>query len=354
MSPSQMLPTPFPLQTPNPTQQQLQLQIPTGPQGINQFQGSGIGGGMPSAVTLQNSQSLSAFYSQPFSAKFGPKSANFNSALFSQFPPGGNGGAGTTGGSNGDTPILPSGLPSKYLDFFPSPSVYYNQDWQIPMATVNAPTTSGPSHLLPMINNNNNNGNNSGAGAGGGLPGVTGAAAGASQQSIQPSILNQQKQQGQGQGPPNSNSSSNIASNVTLLNPTLNPTNSTTSSATSNILNPATAAPTAAMGSTGTGTMSAQTATGTVTASSSTSSSANSTGSSVSNTSQQSIATSVNSNSNAAMVREHRPPNLRGGSVGNEQSHGKFEVNIPRLQNGAGAGGITPSTVTTAASGNEK
>ncbi|QPG76000.1 hypothetical protein FOA43_003386 [Brettanomyces nanus] len=59
----------------------------------------------------------------------------------------------------GDTPILPSGLPSKYVDLFPSPNVYYSQEWSLPMGSGNTPLpTTGP-HLLPLIGSQKSTGN---------------------------------------------------------------------------------------------------------------------------------------------------------------------------------------------------
>ncbi|KAH3661992.1 hypothetical protein OGAPHI_006173 [Ogataea philodendri] len=77
----------------------------------------------------------------PYSAKFQPKSTPGGGQPFFNY--------------TGDTPVLasglPSGLPSRYLDMFPSPNVYYSQEWSIPMGTGNTPLPGTGPHMLPGV-----------------------------------------------------------------------------------------------------------------------------------------------------------------------------------------------------------
>ncbi|KAG7895709.1 hypothetical protein KL936_000417 [Ogataea polymorpha] len=97
MSPTQILPTPV---------------FPLGPQQQQQL------------VQQQNFA--------PYSAKFQPKSSTGPPPFFNY---------------TGDTPVLPSGLSSRFLDMFPSPNVYYSQDWPMTMGAGNPPVQNpgGPS-----------------------------------------------------------------------------------------------------------------------------------------------------------------------------------------------------------------
>ncbi|KAG7853394.1 hypothetical protein KL941_000444 [Ogataea angusta] len=139
MSPTQILPTPiFPL---GPQQQQLMQQ--------------------------QNFA--------PYSAKFPPKSSTGPPPFFNY---------------TGDTPVLPSGLSSRYLDMFPSPNVYYSQDWPMPMGTGNQPvqnpggppgpgSNGQPGHHVPQqLNQQQEGANNGDSGQKGGPTSSSGTAYG--------------------------------------------------------------------------------------------------------------------------------------------------------------------------------